>query len=100
MLNIINKLGLFADDTKMMSKILNANSNICLQDDLNKLLKWLNEWSIKFNEDKFFDSISRNRHNKRLHRESVKTGKTRCRHHFLTNRVVKDLNSLTQEAIK
>jgi hypothetical protein len=47
----------------------------------------------------YFDSISRNRHKKRLHRESVKTGKTRCRHHFLTNRVVNYWNSLTQEAI-
>ena len=47
----------------------------------------------------YFDSMSRDQHNKRLHRESVKTGKTRCRHHFLTNRVVKDWNSLTQEAI-
>ena len=50
MLNIINKLELSADDTKMMSKILNANSNTCLQNDLNKLLKWSNEWSIKFNK--------------------------------------------------
>ena len=44
---------------------------------------------------RYFDSISRNRHKKRLNRESVKTGKTKCRHHFLTNRVVNDWNSLT-----
>ena len=48
---------------------------------------------------RYFDSISRDRHNKRLHREAVKTGKVRCRHYFLTNRVVEDWNSLTQEAI-
>ena len=48
---------------------------------------------------RYFDSISRNRHNKRLHREAVQTGKVRCRHYFLTNRVVDDWNSLIQEAI-
>ena len=48
---------------------------------------------------RYFDSISRNRHNKRIHREVVKTGRVRCRHNFLTNRVVEDWNSLTQEAI-
>ena len=46
-----------------------------------------------------FDSIFRNRHNKRLHREAVQTGKVRCMHYFLKNRVVDDWNSLTHEAI-
>ena len=45
---------------------------------------------------KFFDNMSRNRHNKRLHRELAKK---RCRYHYLTNRVVDDWNSLSQEAI-
>ena len=48
---------------------------------------------------RYFDSISRNRHNKTIHREAIKTGRVRCRHNFLTNRVVEDRNSLTQEAI-
>ena len=48
---------------------------------------------------RYFNSISRNRHNKRLHSEAVQTGKARCRHYFLTNRVVDDWNSLTQESI-
>ena len=48
---------------------------------------------------RYFDSISRNRHNKRLHREAVQTAKVRCRYYFLTNRVVDDWNSLTQEVI-
>ena len=47
---------------------------------------------------RYFDSIFRNRHNKRLHREAVQTGKVRSRHYYLTNRVVDDWNSLTQEA--
>ncbi len=41
-ININNKMGLFADDTKVMSKILNENSSKNLQEDLNKLLDWSN----------------------------------------------------------
>jgi ribonucleases P/MRP protein subunit RPP40 len=52
MINIFNKLELFADDTKMMSQILNENSCKDLQEDLIKLLEWSEEWSIKFNEEK------------------------------------------------
>ncbi len=48
---------------------------------------------------RYFDSMSRGRHNKRLHREAVKTGNIRSRHYFLTNRVVDDWNPLTQETI-
>ena len=52
MINILNKLELIADDTKMMSQILNETSCKDLQEDLNKLLEWSDEWSIKFNEEK------------------------------------------------
>ena len=45
---------------------------------------------------RFFDNMSRGRHNKRMHRELVKK---RCRYHYLTNRVVDDWNSLSQDAI-
>ena len=45
---------------------------------------------------RFFDNMSRDRHNKRLHRQLVKK---RCRYNYLTNRVVDDWNTLTQEAI-
>jgi len=48
---------------------------------------------------RYFDNMSRGRHNKRLHREAVKTGNMRSRHYFLTNRVVDDWNALTQERI-
>ena len=50
--NIFYKLELFADDTKVMSKIISEDNNWILQDDLNKLVKWSKECSIKFNEDK------------------------------------------------
>ena len=52
MTNVLNVLKLFADDTKIMSKIVDDSSCNALQDDLNKLANWSNEWSIKFNEDK------------------------------------------------
>jgi len=48
---------------------------------------------------RYFDNMSRGRHNKRLHREAVKTGNIRSRHYFLINRVVDDWNALTQETI-
>ena len=41
--NTFNKLKLFADDTKKMSKIVNEDSNRVLQDDFKKLLDWSNE---------------------------------------------------------
>ena len=43
--------------------------------------------------------MSRERHNKRLHREAVKTGNIRSRDYFVTNGVVDDWNALTQETI-
>ena len=48
---------------------------------------------------RYFDSMSRGRHTKRLHREAEKTGNIRSRHYFLTNRVDDDWNALTQETI-
>ncbi|XP_065681494.1 uncharacterized protein LOC136095165 [Hydra vulgaris] len=50
--NILNKLELFADDTKIMSVINNVCNSSALQEDLNKLLDWSNKWSIKFNGKK------------------------------------------------
>ncbi len=46
-----------------------------------------------------FYSMSRGRHNKKLHWEAVKTGNIRSRHYFLTIRAVEDRNALTQETI-
>jgi hypothetical protein len=48
---------------------------------------------------RYFNIMSRGRHNKRLHREAVKTGSIRLRHYVLTNRPVDDWNALTQETI-
>ncbi len=51
MADVLNVLKLFADDTKILSKLFDNDSRNALQDDLNKLLKWSNKWSIRFNED-------------------------------------------------
>lgn len=46
MTNVLNVVKLFADDTKIMSKIVDDSSCNALQDDLNKVANWSNEWSI------------------------------------------------------
>jgi hypothetical protein len=46
MTNVLNVLKLFADDTKIMLKIVDDSSCNALQDDLNKVANWSNEWSI------------------------------------------------------
>ena len=47
----LNNTGkLFADDTKVISMIKSQEDNLNLQNDINELNKWTNEWLIKFNE--------------------------------------------------
>ncbi|KAK3101483.1 hypothetical protein FSP39_003928 [Pinctada imbricata] len=43
---------LFADDTKLYSVVNNSNQQFTLQEDINKLTDWSNEWLLKFNIDK------------------------------------------------
>ena len=43
---------LFADDTKLISKIKNAHDLSTIQHDINKLVDWSHVWSMSFNEDK------------------------------------------------
>ena len=66
--------------------------------DLIEMFKIVNSDNyVKFEEPlRFFDNMSRGRHNKRLHRS---LDKKTCRYNFITNRVVNDWNSLSQEAI-
>ena len=49
-LNHICKL--FADDSKLIGVIKNSNDTMRLQEDLDKLSNWVNEWRMKFNYDK------------------------------------------------
>jgi ribonuclease P/MRP protein subunit RPP40 len=49
LMKIKNEGKLFADDTKLLAIIKSELDNMGLQDDLNILKEWTNEWQIKFN---------------------------------------------------
>jgi len=43
---------MFADDTKLWSRISEAADGIKLQEDLDNICKWLNDWQLQLNMDK------------------------------------------------
>jgi len=43
---------MFADDTKMWTRIGTGADSIILQEDLDRLVEWSNRWQLKFNPDK------------------------------------------------
>ena len=47
-----SKIYLFADDTKILHKIQSIQDSIQLQEDINALSKWSNDWLLQFNLDK------------------------------------------------
>ena len=49
---IVNHVLKFADDTKDFGSINHADDSIKLQEDLNKLFNWSQDWQMKFNVDK------------------------------------------------
>ena len=60
-LDVISPLSLFADDSKVFSRIVtnknirnneNENGNEMLQKDLNTITKWAETWKMEFNVDK------------------------------------------------
>lgn len=51
--DIINSLcALFADDTKVFAAVERPEEVLSLQEDLNKLFEWTQEWQLPFNQDK------------------------------------------------
>ena len=42
-------LFVYADDAKLFNHIKNANYVLALQTDLNKMVSWINDWSLKLN---------------------------------------------------
>jgi ribonuclease P/MRP protein subunit RPP40 len=52
MQDLKNSCKLYADDTKVISVINKIEDNINMQKDLNKLVKWSENWLIDFNKDK------------------------------------------------
>ncbi|CAL4079335.1 unnamed protein product [Meganyctiphanes norvegica] len=60
-LNVISPVSLFADDSKVFSRIVSeknkskcnsANGNEVLQGDLNRIKEWADNWKMEFNVDK------------------------------------------------
>ena len=49
---IYNHILKFADNTKVFGSINNTDDSSKLQDDLNKLVNWSQDWQMKFNVDK------------------------------------------------
>ena len=61
---------MFADDTNIFKDIRNATDSSSLQDDINALQEWANQWQLRFNTDKC----------KRLH-----IGRRNAKHQYHTN---------------
>ena len=49
--NIISKMSKFADDTKLCHRAKNSDVIMELQEDINKLVEWVNMWQMNFNVD-------------------------------------------------
>ena len=43
---------MFADDTKLWSKVNNTVDRVSLQFDIDKLATWSNDWQLSFTADK------------------------------------------------
>ena len=50
--NIVSKMSKFADDPKLCHSARNTDYMTELQDDINKLVEWSNNWQINFNVDR------------------------------------------------
>ena len=50
--NVLNKIWKFADDTKLMGRVDSEESVRLLQEDLNELFRWSEEWLMQFNIEK------------------------------------------------
>ena len=51
-LQVTSTIGLFADDTYIYRQIKCKEDSLCLQKDLDALVQWEQEWSMKFHPDK------------------------------------------------
>jgi hypothetical protein len=49
---VTNLCQMFADDTKIYSKIDSVDDRTALQDDLDRLVDWADTWQLRFNADK------------------------------------------------
>ena len=51
-IGIVSKMSKFADDTKLCYRARNTDGKMELQEDINKLVEWANNWQMSFNVDK------------------------------------------------
>jgi len=49
---VINDILMFADDTKVWARIEKIEDSVSLQEDLNRLLEWSEDWLLRFNPEK------------------------------------------------
>ena len=47
-----SKVKIFADDTKIYNGINDSNDNNCLQNTIDEMYSWTNQWLLKFNKEK------------------------------------------------
>jgi len=69
-----NFCALFADDTRVYGPVGNEENRMSHQEDLNNLLKWSNEWQLKFNATKC--KVMHYGRGNRHHECFIKTGKS------------------------
>jgi hypothetical protein len=50
--HVLNEMYLFADDTKLLKKVATYDDAIILQNDIDAMQKWSNDWLLKFHPDK------------------------------------------------
>ena len=85
---------LFADDTKISTKIKNEEDMKILQQDLDRIYEWADSNHMEFNENKF-ERMSHG--NKGI--TSLGTYKTKSGKEIKPNKTVKDLGVLTSEDV-
>jgi len=50
--SLVNNILKFADDTKIYGKVLSSEARERLQEDIDRLMKWSQDWQMQFNVDK------------------------------------------------
>ena len=87
-----NHISKFADDTKIGNTVITESDRLSLQQDLNKIIKWSEDWNMPFNIDKCQVLQIGNRNNKfqyDMKGQKLKTAST-----------VKDLGVIVSQNLK
>jgi len=87
---------LFVDDTKVFGPVGNEEDRVSLHEALNNMLKWSNEWQLKFNTTKC--KVMHYGRENRNHKYSVKTYESDYKLESITKE--KDLGVIFTTALK